>query len=117
MAGEVHASFSGMTQLADLCRDQEVHLRRVEDLVHGPCANVGAFSGFMALFASAYQDAQATVAEEIGAHWSADEVRDEIVGDARAEIDRLERDDAEMSDRYRRHASLRRGEKIVEWSP
>jgi hypothetical protein len=49
-------------------------------------------------------------------HWSAVEVRDEIVGDARAEVDRVEREDPEMSERYRRHATLRRGDRIGEWT-
>lgn len=65
MAGEVHASFSGMAQYADLCRDQQRFVEKIGDLVNGPCANVGAFTGFMAMFAGVYKDAQATVAEEI----------------------------------------------------
>lgn len=50
-------------------------------------------------------------------HWSAAEVRDEIVGDARAEIDQVELEDSEMAERYRAAATLRRGDRIGEWSP
>lgn len=63
MAAEVHASFTGLAQYADLCREQRDHVRSVEDLVNGSCANVGAFTGFMALFAGAYEDAHAQVSE------------------------------------------------------
>lgn len=65
MAGEVHASFSGMSQYADLCRDQQRFIEKVDDLVNGQCANFGAFTGFMAMFAGPYKEAHATVAEEI----------------------------------------------------
>lgn len=50
-------------------------------------------------------------------HWSAVEVRHEIVGDARTEVDRMELEDPGFSDVYRRHASLRRGDRIGEWTP
>lgn len=50
-------------------------------------------------------------------HWSAIEVREEIVGDARTEVDRLEVDDPEMARRYREHATLREGDRIGEWTP
>lgn len=63
MAAEVHASFTGLAQYADLCREQRDHVRSVDDLVNGSCANFGAFTGFMALFAGAYQDAHAQVAD------------------------------------------------------
>lgn len=65
MAGEVHASFSGMAQYADLCRDQQRFVEKVGDLVNGPCANVGAFTGFMGVFAGPYKEAQGTVSDEI----------------------------------------------------
>ena len=50
-------------------------------------------------------------------HWSAVEVRDEIVGDARGEVDQLEREDPRLSEQYRAHATLRRGDRIGEWTP
>lgn len=50
-------------------------------------------------------------------HRSAVQVREEIVGEARAEVDRMERDDPAMSERYRAHATLRRGDRIGEWTP
>ena len=50
-------------------------------------------------------------------HWSAVEVRDEIVGDARAEVDRIELEDRAMADTYRAHATLRQGDRIGEWTP
>ena len=65
MAGEVHASFSGMAQYADLCRDQQRFVEKIDDLVNGQCANFGAFTGFMAMFAGSYKEAHATVADEI----------------------------------------------------
>jgi len=37
----------------------------VEGLVNGPCANFGAFTGFMALFADAYRNAHAQVSDEL----------------------------------------------------
>ena len=63
MAAEVHASFRGLAQYADLCRQQQGYLQRVDDLVNGSCANFGAFTGFMAMFAGAYQDAHAEVTD------------------------------------------------------
>lgn len=65
MAGEVHASFSGMARYADLCRDQQRYLEKVDDLVNGSCANFGAFTGFMGAFAGPYKEAQGTVADAI----------------------------------------------------
>ena len=50
-------------------------------------------------------------------HWSAVEVREEVVGDARAEVDRIELEDPEMAARYRAHATLRQGDRIGEWTP
>lgn len=49
-------------------------------------------------------------------HWSAIEVREEVVGDARAEVDRIELTDPEAAERYREHATLRRGDRIGEWT-
>lgn len=65
MAQEVHVSYHGMSQYVGMCRDQERFLEKVEDLVNGSCANFGAFTGFMALFAGAYEDAQRTVASQV----------------------------------------------------
>lgn len=48
-------------------------------------------------------------------HWSAREVRAELVGDARAEIDAIEESDPELAQRYRAHAGLRRDERTGEW--
>ena len=49
-------------------------------------------------------------------HWSAVEVRDEIVGDARQEVDELELRDPETARKYRDAATLRRGDRIGEWT-
>lgn len=81
MAQEVHVSFSGMSQYVGMCRDQERFLEKVEDLVNGSCANIGAFTGFMALFAAAYEDAQGTVAAQLrnavtGAHHLGENIAD-----------------------------------------
>jgi hypothetical protein len=65
VAQEVHVSYHGMSQYVGMCRDQERFLEKVEDLVNGSCANFGAFTGFMALFAGAYEDAQRTVASQV----------------------------------------------------
>lgn len=48
-------------------------------------------------------------------HWSAREVRSELVGDARAEIDAIEESDPELARRYREHARLRDGDRNGEW--
>ncbi len=62
---DVHASFSGMKNYAELCRKQEAILGKVEEVVTGSCANFGAFTGFMSMFSGGYRDAQSTVATEI----------------------------------------------------
>lgn len=49
-------------------------------------------------------------------HWSAVAVRAEVVGDARTEVDRIELSDPEAAERYRAHATLRRGDRIGEWT-
>lgn len=49
-------------------------------------------------------------------HWSAVAVRDEIVSDARAEVDRIELTDPETTRRYREHAVLRAGRRTGEWT-
>jgi hypothetical protein len=49
-------------------------------------------------------------------HWSAIEVREEVVGDARAEVDRIELTDPETAERYRAQATLREGQRTGEWS-
>lgn len=48
-------------------------------------------------------------------HWSAREVRAELVTDARAEVDAIEESDPELARRYRAHAHLRRDDRIGEW--
>lgn len=48
-------------------------------------------------------------------HWSAEEVRAEIVGDARAEVDEIERSEPDLAASYREHAVLRQGDRIGEW--
>lgn len=81
MAQEVHVSFHGMSQYVGMCRTQESYVEKVEDLVNGSCANFGAFTGFMALFAGSYQDAHRTVSEQLrrsaaGAGQLADNIAD-----------------------------------------
>ena len=48
-------------------------------------------------------------------HWSAVEVREEIAGDARAEVDRIEATDPEAARQHREHAVLRAGRRRGEW--
>lgn len=48
-------------------------------------------------------------------HWSAQDVRAELVGDARIQIDQLELSDPDFAEQYRAHADLRRGERTGEW--
>lgn len=48
-------------------------------------------------------------------HWSAKEVRAEIIGDARAEVDEIERSDPELAATYRQHAVLREDDQPGEW--
>ena len=48
-------------------------------------------------------------------HWSAVEVRTEIAGDARAEVDLIEQSDPDLARTYRTHATLREGGRIGEW--
>jgi hypothetical protein len=48
-------------------------------------------------------------------HWSAAQVRAEVVGDARETIDRLEQEDPEFSRQYREIATLRGDEAPGEW--
>lgn len=51
----------------------------------------------------------------VDTHWSAVEVRAEIVGDARAEVDEIERSEPDLAVQYREHAVLRQGDRIGEW--
>jgi hypothetical protein len=51
----------------------------------------------------------------IDRHWSAEEVRQEVIGDLRATVDELEREDPDLALTYRRDATLRRGEQPGEW--
>ena len=48
-------------------------------------------------------------------HWSAREVRQELVSHARREIDVLETSDPELAVKYRAHASLRQDDPIGRW--
>ena len=48
-------------------------------------------------------------------HWTAREVRQELVDDARHEIDQIEQTDPELAVKYRAHARLRRDETIGRW--
>jgi hypothetical protein len=48
-------------------------------------------------------------------HWSAREVRAELVTDARSEIDAIEESDPDLAQRYRAHARLRDGDPNGEW--
>lgn len=48
-------------------------------------------------------------------HWTAREVRSELVTDARAEVDAIEESDPELAQRYRAHAQLREGDRNGEW--
>lgn len=50
-------------------------------------------------------------------HWSAEDVREEVVRDTRAEIDRLELQDEDFRRTYRQDAVLRRGQETGEWRP
>lgn len=51
----------------------------------------------------------------VDTHWSAEEVRAEIVGDAREEVDEIERSEPDLAVQYREHAVLRQGDRIGEW--
>ena len=86
MANEVRASFRGMAQYVDLCRDQQQYVQTIEDLASGSCANVGAFSGFMVFFADAYREAQATAADEIRAAARAAGQLGTNIADTRADL-------------------------------
>ncbi len=48
-------------------------------------------------------------------HWSAREVRSELVSDARTEIDAIEESDPELARTYRAHARLRDGDRNGQW--
>lgn len=65
MADEVQVSYPGARKYADVCRQQQGFVQAVEGLVNGSCANFGAFTGFMALFADAYRNAHAEVSDEL----------------------------------------------------
>lgn len=86
MGQEVHVSFRGMSQYVRLCREQQRFVEKVEDLVNGSCANFGAFAGFMALFAGAYQDAHCTVATHVRTAASAAGELGESIADTRADF-------------------------------
>lgn len=57
----------------------------------------------------------AQVMAGIDRHWSAEEVRREVIDDVRATVDELEREDPELALTYRRDAVLRRGDQPGEW--
>lgn len=48
-------------------------------------------------------------------HWSAREVRRELVADARREVDEVELTDPDLVRRYRAHAVLRGDDEVGEW--
>ncbi|WP_207083434.1 hypothetical protein [Nocardioides sp. S5] len=48
-------------------------------------------------------------------HWSARDVRAELVGDVRAEIDAIEESDPDLAQRYRAHAHPRRDDRNGQW--
>ena len=52
----------------------------------------------------------------VDTHWSAEDVRAEIVGDARAEVDEIERSEPGLAATYRDQAVLRRDDRIGEWT-
>lgn len=52
----------------------------------------------------------------VDTHWSAQDVRAEIVGDARAEVDEIERTEPDLAATYRQHAVLRDGDRRGEWN-
>lgn len=52
----------------------------------------------------------------VDTHWSATAVRDEIVGDARAEVDEIERSEPALAATYREQAVLRNDDRIGEWT-
>ncbi len=86
MAQEVHVSFQGMSQYVDMCGDQQRFVEKVEDLVNGSCANFGAFTGFMALFAGAYEDAQRTVATQLRSSATGARQLGDNIADTRADF-------------------------------
>lgn len=90
MAQEVHVSFHGMSQYVGMCRDQERFVEKVEDLVNGSCANFGAFTGFMALFAGAYEDAQRTVSTQIRSAATGANQLGENIADTRSDFRRTD---------------------------
>lgn len=51
----------------------------------------------------------------VDTHWSAEDVRAEIIGDARAEVDEIERTEPGLAATYRQQAVLRDGDRLGEW--
>lgn len=90
MAQEVHVSFHGMSQYVGMCRDQERFVEKIEDLVNGSCANFGAFTGFMALFAGAYEDAQRAVSTQMRNAATGANQLGENIADTRADFRRTD---------------------------
>ena len=90
MAQEIHVSYRGMSQYVGMSRDQQRFVEKVEDLVNGSCANFGAFTGFMALFAGAYEDAQRTVSTQVRAAAAAAGQLGENIADTRADFRRTD---------------------------
>ncbi len=86
MGQEIHVSYRGMSQYVGMCREQERFLEKVEDLVNGSCANIGAFTGFMAMFAGSYEDAQRTVSEQLRRSATAAGQLGDNIADTRADF-------------------------------
>ena len=63
----IEVNYAGMRELAHAAEQQRSYLRSVHSFVAGSCANFGAFSGFMTIFAgqyrSAYSDAEASLSQ------------------------------------------------------
>ena len=63
----IEVNYAGMRELAHAAELQRSYLRSVHSFVAGGCANFGAFSGFMTIFAgqyrTAYTDAETSLAQ------------------------------------------------------
>ncbi|MBM6399174.1 hypothetical protein [Phycicoccus sonneratiae] len=63
MTGHIEVDYAGMDALATAGADQRRYLRAVKVFVERGCSDVGAFSGFMAIFRGDYTDALSTAQE------------------------------------------------------
>lgn len=67
----IEVNYAGMAELAQAAELQRGYLRSVHSFVTGSCANFGAFSGFMTIFAgqyrTAYTDAETSLSDSPGA--------------------------------------------------